>query len=107
MIGRKARSARSSFSVRDMLVVADFESAVRDDERVRCAEAILHPAGKVNALFDEHHRIGTDLLGGLDLFENVSGIAGGAVVHFLVVPGQVLGGVLCLQPQRLTQLVLA
>ncbi|MPM73879.1 hypothetical protein SDC9_120864 [bioreactor metagenome] len=58
-------------------------------------------------MFNEHHRIGADLLGGLNLFDHISDVARGAVTHILVEPGQVFGRVLSREPQRLTEFILA
>ena len=43
------------------------------------------------------------MLGSLDLFEYISDVASGAVVHFLVKPSQTLGRVLCLYAQCLAK----
>ena len=50
-----------------VFVIANPERAVADDQRVRRTEAVLHPAGKVDSLFDEHDRIGAGLLSSFHL----------------------------------------
>ncbi|MPN05610.1 hypothetical protein SDC9_152861 [bioreactor metagenome] len=70
-----------------MLVVDDFQGAVCNDETICGTETGRYPAGEVYTLLDHDNRIGAGLLSSLHLFENIGGIAGGAVVHFLIEPG--------------------
>ena len=51
-------------------------SAVCDQDRVGCSEALFHPAGEVHPLLDQDDRVRTGLLGGLYQFEDEGGIAG-------------------------------
>ena len=72
-----------------MLVVDNLQDAIRDDDTICRPEATLHPAGEVYALLNEHRGIGAVLLCRFDLLKDIGSIAGGAIIHFRVVPGQV------------------
>ena len=89
-----------------MFVINHVHGAVRDKDGVGSAEALFHPAREVHPLLDEHHRVGTGLLCGLHQFKDVGDIVIGALVHFLVEPGQVLCGVGGLHAQRSPELIL-
>ena len=90
-----------------MLVIDHVHRAVRNQDGVGSAEALFHPAREVHPLLDQDDRVRAGFFGGRYQFKDVGGIAGGAVIHLLVEPGEVLGGVLGLHAQRLPELVLA
>jgi hypothetical protein len=90
-----------------MFVVTHLQISVRDEDTVRGAKARLDPSGEVHALLNQDDRVSAGLPGLLHMFQYVGGITGGAVVHLLIEPGEVLGQVLGFHAQCLAELVLA
>ena len=68
-----------------MLVVDDLQNLVGNDDAVAGSKAILYPAGEVEPLFDEHHRVSAVLLCRLELFQYIGTILLGAVLHLSAV----------------------
>ena len=73
-----------------VLVIAYSQGAICNDDAVSGSEALFHPARKIYTLFNQNLRISAAFLGGLYHFKDVGGIAIGTVLHFLVVPGEIL-----------------
>ena len=87
-----------------MLIVNNVECPIADEQRIRSSKALLHPAGEIHTLLDEHHRVGTGLLDGLDQLHYIGSIAVCAALHLLVVPAEVLGRVAASKPSALRSL---
>ncbi|OQA14544.1 MAG: hypothetical protein BWY63_03145 [Chloroflexi bacterium ADurb.Bin360] len=90
-----------------MLVVTHLQDAIGDDDAVCGAKAGLHPAGEVNTLLNEDHRVGAGLPGCFHEFQHIRGVSSSAFVHFLVEPGQVLSWILSYQAKGLAESELA
>ena len=86
-----------------VLIVHDVQYAVRDNDAVGGAEAVLYPAGEIHSLLDQDDRVGAGLLCGLQKLRYIGGIPGGAVLHLLVVPGEIFDGIVRRNPQSLLQ----
>ena len=84
-----------------VLIVHDVQFTVSDDNAVGGAEAVLYPAGEIHSLLDQDDRVGAGLLCGLQKLCHIGGIDGGAVLHLLVVPGEVFDWIVCRNPQSL------
>ena len=86
-----------------VLIVHDVHLTVSDDDAVGGAEAVPHPAGEIHSLLDQDDRVGAGLLCGLQKLRYIGGIPGGAVLHLLVVPGEVFDGIVRRNTQNLLQ----
>ena len=86
-----------------VLIVHDVQLTVSDDDAVCGAEAVLYPAGEIHSLLDQDDRVGAGLLCGLQKLRYIGGIPGGAVLHLLVVPGEVFDGIVRRNTQSLLQ----
>ena len=95
---------RRDQDAKTVLVIDHVHSAVRDQDGVGSAEALFDPAGEVHPLLNQDDRVSAGFLGSLYQFKDVGGIAGGAVVHLLIEPGEVLGGVFGLHPSAFRSL---
>ena len=82
-----------------MLVIAYSQGAICNDDAVSGSEALFHPARKIYTLFNQNLRISAAFLGGRYRFKDVGGIAIGTVLHFLVVPGEILRRITGIHPQ--------
>ena len=82
-----------------MLVIAYSQSAICNDDTVGGSEALFYPAGEIYTLFNQNLRVSTAFLGGFHQFKDVGGIAIGTVLHFLVVPGEILHRITGIHPQ--------
>ena len=69
------------------------ERTVRDDDRVTCAVAVLHPAGVVQLLFHHDDGIGAGFPNLLQQFQHEGCIAGSRVLHGAVVILKADGGI--------------
>ena len=76
-----------------MFIIANVERTVGDDHGVASAEALLDILGEVKPLLNKHHGVGAGLLCHFHKFHNVSGVAGGAFLHLLVVISEMSGRV--------------
>ena len=84
-----------------MLVINNVENFVCNDDTVTSSESVLNPAREVESLFNEYHRVATELLGTFELLQNVISVFLRTVLHLTVVIGKVLGWIRCITSQRL------
>ena len=90
-----------------VLVIHDVEGAVSDEDAVPGAESALDVFGIVEPLFNQHDGVGRDLLRFGEEFKHIGGITAGTLLHLLVVPGEVFGGVFGRNAQSRLELVFA
>ena len=90
-----------------VLEIDHVERTIRDDDRVTCAVAVLHPAGVVQLLFHHNDGIGAGFPSLLQQFQHEGRIAGSRVLHGAVVILKADGGiqrVVCFHAQQLPEL---
>ena len=93
-----------------VLKINHMERAVRDDDCVACAEAILHPEGVVQLLFHHNDGIRADFPNLLQQFQHEGRIAGSGIFHGAVVILKADGRiqrVVCFHAQQLPELEFA
>jgi len=95
---------RRDLDAQTVFQIDDPERAIRDDQGVGGAEALLHPVREVHTLFNQNNRISACLLRILYLLQHVGDIAFRGLLHLLVVVVEALGRILRRVAERLAEL---
>ena len=89
-----------------VFVVNYMHGAVADENGIRSSEALFYPTGEVHSLFNQNNRVGASLLGLFQKLHDEADIPGGTVIHFSVIPAEILGRICSFHAECFTELVL-
>ena len=89
-----------------VFVVNYMHGAVADENGIRSSEALFYPTGEVHSLFNQNNRVGASLLGLFQKLHDEADIPVGTVIHFIVIPVEILGRICSFHAECFTELVL-
>ena len=89
-----------------MFVVDHLHGTVTDENGIRGSKALFHPTREVHSLLNQNNRVGADLLGLFQKLHDEAGIAGSTILHFSVIPVEILGRICSFHAECLAEFVL-
>lgn len=88
-----------------VLVVNYVHDTVADENGIRCSEALFYPTGEVHSLFNQNNRVGAGLLSLFQKLHDEAGIPGSTVIHFSVIPVEILSRICSFYAECFAELV--